>query len=364
MPELRRTPLHERHVDAGGRMVDFAGWEMPVQYPSGTLAEHQAVRERVGVFDVSHMGRIAVRGPEAGAFLDSLITSNIQGIRVGRARYGLICAEDGGILDDVVTLRPDEETYTVVCNAASWDRVTDWFRDHITTGATITPEQDTTAMIAVQGPGAGAAVQAVCGAGTEALRRFGVVRGEVRGAGCAMVSRTGYTGEDGYELIVESAAAPAIWDRLVGEAGAAPCGLGARDTLRLEAGLLLYGQDMDTTTTPLEAGLRQFVDLGKDFVGCAALRSQEEEGAPRRLAGFVVEGRSAPRHGYAVMDPADHREIGVVTSGGPSPTLGTGIGLTYLPPAFADPGTSLEVDIRGRQAKADVVETPFYRRAT
>ena len=362
MPDLRRTPLYARHVDAGGRMVDFAGWQMPVQYPSGTLAEHRAVREAVGVFDVSHMGRIAVEGPEAGAFLDGLITSDVRGMGAGRARYGLLCAEDGGVLDDLVTLRTGGDTYTVVCNAASWDRVTAWFRDRARAGAAVRPEQETTAMIAVQGPGAAAAVRSVCGTGADGLRRFRAARVDLPGAGPATVSRTGYTGEDGYELIVESSAAPAVWDRLVGEAGAAPCGLGARDTLRLEAGLLLYGQDMDATTTPLEAGLRQFVDLDKDFIGCAALREQAAAGVPRTLAGFVSEGRSAPRHGYAVIDPADGRQVGVVTSGGPSPTLGKGIGLAYLPPAYADAGTAVDIDIRGRRARAEIVETPFYRR--
>ncbi len=344
-------------------MVDFAGWAMPVQYPTGTLAEHRAVRERLGIFDVSHMGRIAVEGPEAGAFLDSLTTSDIGGLRVGRARYGLICSETGGILDDVVTLRLDEEEYTVVCNAASWDRVVPWFQDHAKVRATVTPQRDTTAMIAVQGPDAGTAVRSLCGTEVEGLRRFAVVRTGVPGDTGAMVSRTGYTGEDGYELIVESSVAPSIWDRLVGEMSATPCGLGARDTLRLEAGLLLYGQDMDTTTTPLEAGLRQFVDLDKDFVGCPALRAQDAAGLKQQLVGFVAEGRSSPRHGYAVVDSAEGDEIGTVTSGGPSPTLGTGIGLAYLPLAFTEPGTSIAVDIRGRRVNADVVETPFYRRA-
>ena len=369
MSELRRTPLFLRHVAAGARTVDFAGWDMPVQYPTGTLAEHRTVRERVGIFDVSHMGRITVDGSGAGRFLDLLVTSNIMTLAIGRARYGLMCLEDGGILDDVVTLRLEAESYTLVCNAASWDRVTDWMAIHARTvgDVTITPRRDETAMIAVQGPSAGDALRTGCAIDVDGLRRFAVsnerMQGERRqGDICLEVSRTGYTGEDGYELIVEAAAATAVWDRLVNDGGAVPCGLGARDTLRLEAGLSLYGQDIDMTTTPLEAGLDRFVDLTGDFIGSDVLRRQSDEGVTRRLVGFAVEGRSAPRHGYEIRAPRTDDVIGIVTSGGPSPTLGTGIGLGYLRIEHTAPGTEIEVDIRGKPTRGEVVPIPFYQR--
>ena len=366
MSKLRRTPLYSRHRDAGARIVDFAGWEMPVQYPSGTLAEHKAVRENVGLFDVSHMGRIEVAGPRAGAVLDRLVTSDLLGLRVGRARYGLICSEDGGILDDVVTMRLDEDSYTVICNAASWDHVLAWIIDHVDEangGVAVIPRRDETAMIAVQGPDAGDVMRSVWATAVDELRRFGVATARVNGSVSVTVSRTGYTGENGYELIVDASAAPGVWDRLTA-GGAIPCGLGARDTLRLEAGFLLYGQDMDSMTTPLEAGLNRFVDLDADFIGAEALRRQAKQGLWRTLAGFVAEGRSAPRHGYEVRARESQERIGTVTSGGPSPTLGVGIGLAYLPVEKSKPGTPIEVDIRGRMARAEVVQTPFYQRAS
>ena len=364
MSELRRTPLFPRHVAEGARRVDFAGWDMPVQYPTGTLAEHRAVRERAGIFDVSHMGRIDVDGSGAGRLLDLLITSDLMNLKIGRARYGLMCSEDGGILDDVVTLRLEAESYTLVCNAATWDRVIDWIASHTQTGGDviITPRRDETAMIAVQGPAAGEALRTGCGIDVEGLRRFAVSNERVEDEICVDVSRTGYTGEDGYELIVEAGAATTVWDSLVKDGGAVPCGLGARDTLRLEAGLSLYGQDIDTTTTPLEAGLDRFVDLTGDFVGSDALRRQSNGGVTRRLVGFAVEGRSAPRHGYEVRTPGMDDVIGTVTSGGPSPTLGTGIGLGYLRIEHTLPGTEIEINIRGKPTPAEVVPITFYQR--
>jgi aminomethyltransferase len=315
------------------------------------------------------MGRIVVEGSGAGRLLDHLVTSDLMNLKIGRARYGLMCSEDGGILDDVVTLRLEAGSYTLVCNAASWDRITDWIANHAQAvdEVTITPRRDETAMIAVQGPAAGEALRTGCGIEVSGLRRFAVsserIQGErIDGEIFVDVSRTGYTGEDGYELIVEAAAATAVWDSLVNDGGAVPCGLGARDTLRLEAGLSLYGQDIDTTTTPLEAGLDRFVDLTGDFIGSDALRRQSNEGVTRRLVGFVVEGRSAPRHGYEIRAPRTDDVIGTVTSGGPSPTLGTGIGLGYLRIEHAAPGIDIEVDIRGRATRGKVVPVPFYQR--
>ena len=254
------------------------------------------------------------------------------------------------------------------CNAASWDRVTDWMAIHARTvgDVTITPRRDETAMIAVQGPSAGDALRTGCAIDVDDLRRFAVSNERMQGKRPQgdiglEVSRTGYTGEDGYELIVEAAAATAVWDSLVNDGGAVPCGLGARDTLRLEAGLSLYGQDIDTTTTPLEAGLDRFVDLTGDFIGSDALRRQSNEGVTRRLVGLAVEGRSAPRHGYEIRAPRTDDVIGTVTSGGPSPTLGGGIGLGYLRIEHTAPGTEIEVNIRGKPTRGEVVPIPFYQ---
>ncbi|MBI4236754.1 MAG: glycine cleavage system aminomethyltransferase GcvT [Chloroflexi bacterium] len=355
MSPLLRTPLYLAHREAGARVVEFAGWEMPLQY-SGILAEHQAVRTAAGLFDVSHMGRIALSGPDAGVILGHLITSDIAGLPAGRARYGLLCNESGGILDDVVTLRLALDEYLVVCNAASWDRVLAWMGEKAQGRAVeVVPRRDETVMLALQGPGAARLLSSLCGEGVAALKRFGVAELQVRGAHL-IVSRTGYTGEDGFEIITETSAAVGLWYTLLEDA--LPCGLGARDTLRLEAGLLLYGQDMGTATTPLEAGLERFVALEKEFIGAEALREQARRGLQRRLAGLVVEGRQVPRHGYPVF--LGERLGGSVTSGGFSPALQGGIGLAYLPPEVT-PGTEVWVDIRGRKTRGKVLTLPFYR---
>lgn len=341
-------------------MVDFAGWDMPVQY-QGILAEHKAVRTRAGLFDVSHMGRIHAQGPDAASFLDHLITNDIAGLAVNRARYGFLCNERGGILDDLVTIRRTENEFLVVCNAASWDRVLPWLRDQAAVHAVqITPQRDDTAMLALQGPQAQDILNSLCGADIVGLRRFACEETSVSGIQ-ALVSRTGYTGENGYEIVTDADAISALWDTLLQDPRVMPCGLGARDTLRLEAGLPLYGNDMDETTTPLEAGLERFVDLNKDFIGAAALRKQAAEGPSRRLTGFRMNGRAAPRHGYNVHTQAG--DVSTVTSGGYSPSLGVGIGLAYLPTDQASPGTHLNVDIRGKIAQGTVVPLPFYRRS-
>ncbi len=352
-----RTPLYDTHVALGGRIVEFGGWDMPVQYSNGVLAEHAAVRQRVGMFDVSHMGRIRLSGASAADALDRVVTSNIGRLRPGRGRYGLICNESGGILDDVVVMRLADEEFLMVCNAASWDRITGWLGQHCGDAA-INHERDETSMMAVQGPGAVDALQALTDLPLAELGRFACRSTMVAGTS-ALISRTGYTGEDGFEVIVPSADAERVWRTLVDERGVAPCGLAARDVLRLEAGLMLYGQDMDDTVTPLEAGLDRFVNLDKDFLGVERLREQAENGVEKRITGLTVEGRSAPRHGYTVRT-GDGGES-VITSGAYSPSLDYSVALAYLPTDVSEPGNGVDVDIRNRTVRATTVSLPFLQ---
>lgn len=354
---LLRTPLFDSHVALGARIVEFGGWEMPVQYSTGVLAEHAAVRQRVGMFDVSHMGRIRLTGENAADALDHVVTSNIGKLRPGRARYGLICNESGGILDDVVVLRLGDDEFLMVCNAASWDRITAWLAQHCE-GVAINHERDETSMIAVQGPGAVDALQPLVDLELGDVGRFACRSTMVAGAS-ALISRTGYTGEDGFEVIVPAAEAERVWRTLNEERDVAPCGLAARDVLRLEAGLMLYGQDMDDTVTPLEAGLDRFVNLDKDFLGVEKLREQANDGIDKRITGLTVEGRSAPRHGYTVR--LDGGRESVITSGAYSPSLDYSVALAYLPIGVSEPGNEVDVDIRGRTVRATTAPLPFLQ---
>ena len=351
-----RTPLYDTHVALGARIVEFGGWDMPVQYSNGVLAEHAAVRQRVGMFDVSHMGRIRLTGENAADALDRVVTSNIGRLRPGRARYGLICNESGGILDDVVVMRLADDEFLMVCNAASWNRITAWLDQHCE-GVAINHERDETSMMAVQGPGAVDALQPLIDLELGEVGRFACRSTTVAGAP-ALISRTGYTGEDGFEVIVPSQEAERVWRTLVEERSVASCGLAARDVLRLEAGLMLYGQDMDDTVTPLEAGLGRFVNLDKTFIGVERLQEQAENGIEKRITGLTVEGRSAPRHGYAVR--VDGGES-VITSGAYSPSLDYSVALAYLPVDISEPGNEVDADIRGRTVRATTVSLPFLQ---
>ncbi|MCS7001426.1 MAG: glycine cleavage system aminomethyltransferase GcvT [Dehalococcoidia bacterium] len=365
MSEVHRTPLHAAHVAAGAKLIAFAGWEMPVSYTS-IVREHEAVRAAVGMFDTSHMGQIIVAGPSAGAWLDWLLPNDIAGLAVGQARYSPLCAPDGGILDDLMVYRLDESVYLVVVNAAG--RTTDlaWFTDHARDGVTIDPRYDDRAMIAVQGPAALTTIRPLCPSLTDdgdafrsVLPRFGVRSMTVAGRR-ALVARTGYTGEDGVEIFLAAEDACAVWDALR-EAGVPPCGLGARDTLRLEAALPLYGADIDPTTTPYEAGLDWTVKLGKgDFIGRDALAAAKANGVARKLVGFVMTERGVARRGYPVM--VDGVPVSVVTSGSYTPTVDRAIGMTYLPIAAARVGAAISVVIRDLPTAAQVTARPFYRR--
>ena len=357
---LKKTALHESHVVLGGRMVPFAGWEMPIQYES-ILAESRAVRSASGLFDVSHMGRVEIRGPGAAAYLDRVLSFNVSGLRTGRARYGVVCNEDGGIIDDCITYRLDEQRFLLIPNASNTPLVLDWLSRWARPEDEIDIDNATsrTAMIAHQGPEAAEIMAGETEIDLSKLRPFRAVETEVCGID-ALLARTGYTGEDGFEIILDADDAAEVW-RLLLARGAVPCGLGARDVLRLEAGLLLHGNDMDTSTNPEEAGLGRFVDPDRDgYVAGEALRRIRRDGPSRALVGFNMVGRGVPRHGHPIVDGAE--VIGAVSSGGYSPTLDKNIGLGYVPTSHSAHGSRFHVDIRGRQVEAQVTPLPFYSR--
>ena len=358
--DLSHTALYDLHMSLGARMVPFAGWEMPIQY-QGILAETRAVRSEAGIFDVSHMGRLEIKGPQASALLDWVTTANASSMRARRARYALICNEQGGIMDDVVFYRRSEVEFLLVCNASNRPHVVEWIEGWMTEKFPETSMDDvteSTAMIALQGPQAVQALGNISPLDLSSLRFFASANTTAAGVE-AFVGRTGYTGEDGFELTVAAKDAPDVWRTLM-EQGASPCGLGARDVLRLEAGLPLHGNDIGPTTTPIEAGLDRFAKLDHDFVGADVIRRQSEEGVPRRLVGLNVEGRSIARSGYSLV--SDGREVGSVTSGTHSPTLDRVIAMGYLDTDAATAGREIFVDIRGKLAQAAVVDLPFYSR--
>jgi aminomethyltransferase len=342
-------------------MVEFAGWDMPVQY-EGLLAEHEAVRTRVGLFDVSHMGEVVFRGPKALEALNRVFTNDLGKVADGQAQYGCLCRDSGGIVDDVVVYRRAADDLLVCVNAGNRQKDFEWLASHAG-GADVRNESDDWAQLALQGPLAVQLLQRLTKVNLSQMRSYRFAPGEVAGIPC-LVARTGYTGEDGFELFCASSKGPALWDALLsagGPEGIRPTGLGARDSLRLEMAYRLYGSDMDDSTTPLEAGLAWVVKLEKgEFVGRDALIRQREQGVAKKLVGFTLTDPGIPRHGYPVL--RDGRKVGEVTSGTKSPTLGTSIGLAYVPTALAAEGSTFAVEIRGRAAAARVVKTPFYVR--
>ena len=357
MPELRRTPLYEQHVAAGARLVPFAGWEMPVQY-EGVGAEHLAVRSGCGVFDVSHMGEIETEGKGAPDLLQKLLSNDLSKLETGGAQYSVLCREDGGVLDDLFTYRLADDRYLTVTNAANHDRDLAWFSDHA--GEFECDVHDRLAdwaMLAVQGPDA----RAIVGRLTEdeLPARMHTATIAVAGGEC-LVCGTGYTGEDGVEILCPAEHAAALWAALLG-AGATPAGLGARDTLRLEVCFHLYGNDLSEDRNPIEAGLGWCCKEETGFIGSDAVARARAVGTAQRLAPFVLTERGIPRQGNAVIGP-DGAEAGIVTSGTHSPSLEKGIGMAYVDAALAEPGTEVEIDVRGKHRAARIESKPLYER--
>ncbi len=363
--ELKQTPLFEEHQKLGGRIVPFAGWQMPVQY-EGVVKEHHAVRQAAGLFDVCHMGELVLTGEHAVSVVDHLVTNDVGRLDDGRALYTVCCNERGTILDDLIVYRRGARDLLVVCNASNREKISAHFRKAAEGRSGFEDASDRTALIALQGPKAFDILRdAGVRQGLLDLLPFHLGSGELSSIPVTL-ARTGYTGEDGVEIFCDAQAAAPVWRALM-EAGQRhglrPAGLGARDTLRLEARLSLYGNEIDETTNPYEAGLGWVVKLDEgDFVGREALAKIKADGPTRKLVGFEVTGRGIARHGYPLVDPDRGDRIGEVTSGSPSPTLGKNIGLGYVPADRAKVGTRLGVEIRGKVVDAVVVKTPFYKR--
>jgi len=364
---LKKTPLHGAHDALGARMTAFGGFDMPVQY-SGIIEEHMAVREDAGLFDVSHMGELLVKGPRASDLVQSLVTNDLSRLYDGRAMYTVMCTPDGGIVDDLVVYRRAEDLYMLVLNAANVSRDVGWIRDRNDVGASLENISTDIALIALQGPRSLEIGQRVVDEDLDELSFYHFwerEKGAFLDCDHALISRTGYTGEVGLELYVPSDDAERVWNRLLDvgkEDGLKPAGLGARDTLRLEAGLLLHGNDITEETNPYEAGLGWLVKLDKGpFVGREALSTISEDGPSRKLVGFVATERGIPRDGHAIQQP-DGEEIGVVTSGTQSPILNAGIGLGYVPnnPSYTEPGRPLHIASSRRSFAAEVVQPPFH----
>lgn len=364
MTALQRTPLYDVHVKAGARIVPFAGYEMPVQY-SGVMEEHEAVRTAVGLFDVSHMGEVEITGPNALAAVQKLVTNDASAIVDGQAMYTGLLNDKGGFVDDLVVYRFNKERFFICVNASNRHKDFNWMKERTGSTASVKDRSDEFAQIAVQGPKAATLVQRLTQTDLSPIKNYHFTVGAVAGVSDVIISRTGYTGEDGFELYIPAAKGPVVWNALMdkgADLGVKPIGLGARDTLRLEMKMALYGNDIDDDHTPLEAGLGWIVKLQKgDFIGRDVLLQQKEKGVTRKLVGLEVEDGRIARHGYKVVDAQGNVE-GEVTSGTQSPTLKKAIAMAYVPTAKSAVGTQVFVDIRGKPAPARVVKTPFLDR--
>ncbi|GAB3297421.1 glycine cleavage system aminomethyltransferase GcvT [Parasphingorhabdus pacifica] len=366
MSSPRKTPLHDIHEKLGAHFTEFAGWQMPLRY-SGDTAEHNAVRNSAGLFDLTHMGEIRISGPQAAEALDYALLVNASAITTGRARYTMICNADGGVIDDLIVYRLQDREFLIVANAANAAVVSAEVAERVTGFDAIHEDvSDEYALIAIQGPNAVAILEPLTDTDLSGVKYFAGYPSRVAGKDI-LLARTGYTGEDGFELFTSLEDAPAVWEALF-ESGEAhdlkPTGLSCRDTLRLESAMPLYGNELSTDSTPFHANLGRVVKLDKpsDFVGKAALAAAAETPTERTLVGLRTDQRRAPRHGYRVLD-AEGNEVGAVTSGAPSPTLGHPVAMAYVDRAHSRPGTALQVDIRGKAAPVEVVELPFYRRS-
>ncbi|MGQ9602758.1 MAG: glycine cleavage system aminomethyltransferase GcvT [bacterium] len=359
--EPKRTPLYQRHVESGARMVEFAGYLMPMQF-TGIIDEHLSVRRNVGIFDVTHMGEISVSGPRALEFVNRLTTNDVASLDVCMAQYSTMLNRNGGVIDDLIVYRRKYD-YLLVVNAANIKKDFEWIKDNCPADVKVEDLSETTGEIAVQGPNAVELMMKAFDGNFADLGRFRAMGSEIAGAGC-LISRTGYTGEDGFEIYMNASDTVKVWDILTSlEPKPALCGLGARDTLRLEAGMRLYGKDMDETTTPLEAGLGWVVSFDKgDFIGKEALLRQKAEGSPKRLIGLVTSGKRFPRSGFRVF--VDGQDVGYVTSGGYSPMLDCGIAFAYVSGEYASGNHYYEIDIRGQRVSASFVKGAFYKKRT
>ncbi|MCX8001523.1 MAG: glycine cleavage system aminomethyltransferase GcvT [Anoxybacillus mongoliensis] len=361
---LQRTPLFPLYAEYGAKTIDFGGWELPVQF-SSIKEEHEAVRTRAGLFDVSHMGEFEIKGKDSLAFLQKMMTNDVAKLTDGRAQYTLMCYEDGGTIDDLLIYKKADDHYLLVVNAANIEKDFAWLCEHVVGDVELVNVSNDIAQLALQGPLAEKVLQSLTTIDLSAIKFFAFVD-HVDVAGVqALVSRTGYTGEDGFELYCRAEDAQKLWRAILEagkEDGVLPCGLGARDTLRFEACLPLYGQELSKDITPIEAGLAFAAKTNKDvdFFGKEVLRKQKEEGAPRKLVGIEMIDKGIPRHGYAVY--RNDEQVGVVTTGTQSPTLKKNIGLALISTAFSVLDTEVEVDVRGKRLKAKVVATPFYKR--
>lgn len=355
---MLRTPLYEEHKLLGASFTDFGGWEMPVRYGSD-LEEHHAVRTSAGIFDISHMSEFSIVGDDAASFLDYAVVTQVSKLAVGRAKYTMICREDGGVIDDLIVYRLDEVDFLIIANAANRANVKSALEQRAKNfSVTITDNSDDTALIAIQGPAAAAIVQTLTTTDLAPLRYYSIASAEVSGC-TALLARTGYTGEDGFEILIQNKDAVKVWRELLATNQVKPCGLASRDTLRLEAGMPLYGHELSVETTPYSASLGRIINLDRDdFVGKVALT---EESSGPRLYALRGEGKRAARAGYQVFFPGKTDPLGEIASGVLSPTLGYPIGFAYLS-AEVETGTKLEADVRGTRIGYEVVKTPFYRR--
>jgi aminomethyltransferase len=360
---LKRTPLYEQHVALGARLVEFGGWEMPVQY-SGIIDEHRAVRTHAGLFDVSHMGEFKVEGSDLLAFLQYLVPNDVSRLTINQALYTQLCLPDGGTIDDLIIYKLEDNNYMLVVNAANIEKDLAWVEKQATDfHVQVNNQSDTTALLALQGPEAQSILQALTGVDLSTIRYYHCAPGLVNGILC-IISRTGYTGEDGFELYCASKDVTKLWNDLLAagnDRGLLPVGLGARDTLRLEASYCLYGHELDEQTNPLEASLGWTVKLNKgEFIGRDALLKVKEQGLKRKLIGIEMIERGVCRGGYAIYE--DDQQIGILTSGAPSPTLNKNIGMGYVGASYAVVGKPVFVDIRGKRVAAQIVALPFYKR--
>lgn len=363
MADLKKTPLNEAHRALGAKMVDFGGWDMPVQY-KGIIEEHKAVRTKAGLFDVSHMGEIRVKGPDALKLVQKLITNDASKLEIGQIQYAIFCLPSGGTVDDLLVYKEADDNYLLVVNASNTDKDYAWVLEHKgDLNVEITNESPETAQIAIQGPKALEILQKLTDTDLAAIKNYWFTHGKVDGVDC-LISRTGYTGEDGFEIYFARAEAVRLWNKLLETGGddIMPCGLGARDTLRFEAKMPLYGHELGEDITPLEAGLGRFVALDKeeDFIGKEALKAQKAAGVPRKVVGFEMIERGIARSNYPVKK--DGQPIGYVTTGSYSPTLEKNLGLAIVDSDSVEIGSTITVEIRNKDVKAQVVKTPFYKR--